>query len=195
MNDTAAPIVGDRHWVGNHEKDEKQQRAITQLMDQYGPSLAQPRHPHRQRADVKSREGPAHVGAARPPRDDAAHPDHPSRERDVLAPLPCGNPRTRKQRNREQYPEVGWIEEMLAAQAYDELGRDCRDDSGWLNPPVTGPQQQRDAERGDDCAAQRTGRPTRQAFAKILAGQAASEGQGDLRWTNTEVARPGAGTE
>ena len=101
------------HRIGNHEEREQQQRAVHQLMRPHRPALAEIRDAHRQRADIESQEAPADIGAPRAPRDRSAQHDHPSRERDILAPLAGRNPRARESSSAAPTPKLAGLNRCL----------------------------------------------------------------------------------
>ncbi len=193
VRDAAAAMVGSGHRIGDHEEGEQQQGAAAQLMGQDGPSLTQPHHAEGKRTDIEGEERPTDVGAPRLTGDHAAHRYHPSRQRHVLAPLAGGDPRSRKRRQREQHAEIGGIKQMLAAYPQDKFRSNRGPGRRRMYPPVIGAQQERDAEAGDDGAADGAGGPPCKAFAQLLAQQSACERQRDLAGPQTEIAQPGAG--
>src|SRR5579862_9542123 len=90
VRDSAAPVIGTGHRIGNHEERKQEQRAALELMSPDRPSIAEAGYAERERAEIKGQKRPADVAAARALSHQHAQHHHPSGDRQILAPLARG---------------------------------------------------------------------------------------------------------
>lgn len=181
MHRARSRMIRRRHWIGNHEEGEEQQRAIGELMFEDGPALPEVQNPQRQRADIARKETPTNIGTTRAGRDERSERDHPPGERDVLAPLTGRNPRSRQREHRKDDAEVGGIEKMLSSNADQRLRENCHRCRHRMNPQIIRPQQQREAESRDNGTTVRTRRVRSRREREILRRGRCRKGEDYLR--------------
>src|SRR5208282_2879940 len=154
MRNSSPSIIGAGHRIRNHEERKQQQRAALQLMRPYGPPLAEVLDAKRERGEIEREEGPADVAAARALRHQHAQHDDPAPDRKILTPLARRNPGAGKKSDCEDDAEGRGIEQMLFTKPENRLRGDRGGSGDRMREQIVRAQQQRQAERSDNRAAQ-----------------------------------------
>ena len=163
-------------------------------MRPHGPSLTEKFDPQRERAEIEREKCPTDVAAARATRHQHPEHDDPSGDRDILSPLARRYPRAGDQNDREDEAEGRGLNRCLPRKRKSDFDKIATARCYRMREQIIGAQQQRQAEAGDNGAAQSARLRRSKRPARGLRQQAGGEGQRNLLGTEAEIAEVRAGS-